>query len=40
MEGSINWKRGVEAGTLGDHNVMSFNGNNILERLGDADFCN
>ena len=30
----------VETGTLGDYNCISFNGNNVLETLEDADFCN
>ena len=30
----------VETGTLGSYNCVSFNGNNVLERVGDIALCN
>ena len=32
--------RWVETGTIGDYNAISFNGNNVLERVGDYRVCN
>ena len=30
----------VETGALGQYNAISFNGNNVLERVGDIALCN
>ena len=30
----------VETGSLGNYNAVSFNGNNVLERVGDIALCN
>ena len=32
--------RGQQTGTFGDVSILSFNGNNVLERVGDIALCN
>ena len=32
--------KGVETGKFGDYSAISFNGNNVLERVGDIALCN
>ena len=32
--------KGVQTGTFGDYNAISFNGNNVFKIEGDIDFCN
>ena len=32
--------KGIQTGTFGDYSIISFNGNNVLERVGDIVLCN